>query len=49
MNEIENDSSRIGAESKHSAGGVQLSNGMVVSLGMAKQMGLLPPDATPGT
>jgi hypothetical protein len=28
---------------------VQLSNGFVVSLGMAKQMGLLPPDATPGT
>ena len=28
---------------------VQLPNGIVVSLKMAKQMGLLPPDATPGT
>ena len=28
---------------------VQLSNGMVVSLGTAKEMGLLPPDATPGS
>jgi len=27
---------------------VQLSNGMIVSLGMAKQMGLVPPDALPG-
>ena len=27
---------------------VQLSNGMVVSLRMAKQMGLVPPDAMPG-
>jgi hypothetical protein len=28
---------------------VQLSNGMVMPLDMAKQMGLLPPNATPGT
>ena len=27
---------------------VQLSNGMLVSLQMAKQMGLVPPDAMPG-
>jgi hypothetical protein len=27
---------------------VQLSNGMIVSLGMAKKMGLVPPDAMPG-
>jgi hypothetical protein len=27
---------------------VQLSNGMIVSLGMAKKMGLVPPDVMPG-